>query len=111
MAYKNKEDGRKQNIRYLNTESGFMISEASMHEDYNLPEKVKIIADGGASCNGDITKALVAGADLVMAGGLFAACADSPAMPLKVDGVMHKAYYGSASFENKKTRLVIFCSP
>ena len=26
MAYKNKEDGRKQNIRYLNTESGFLIS-------------------------------------------------------------------------------------
>ena len=25
MAYKNKEDGRKQNIAYLNTESGFMI--------------------------------------------------------------------------------------
>ena len=26
MGYKNKEDGRKQNIAYLNTESGFMIS-------------------------------------------------------------------------------------
>jgi|TARA_R100000231_G_scaffold13375_1_gene14920 hypothetical protein len=25
MAYKNKEDGRKQNIRYLSTESGFLI--------------------------------------------------------------------------------------
>ena len=90
-----------------NLEQGFMISEASMHEDYDLPKKAKIIADGGAKCNGDIAKALVAGAELVMAGGLFAACADSPAMPLKVDGVMHKAYYGSASFENKKTRTHI----
>ena len=53
--------------------------------------------------NGDIAKALVAGADLVMAGGLFACCSDSPSASIEVNGVMHKAYYGSASFENTKT--------
>ena len=67
-------------------------------------EKIPIIADGGIRCNGDIAKALVAGADLVMAGGLFASCMDSPSHAIEIDGVMHKAYYGSASFENKKTR-------
>jgi len=70
-------------------------------------KKVPIIADGGVTCNGDIAKALVAGADLVMAGGIFAACTDSPAHTIKIKGSTHKAYYGSASFENKKTKTHI----
>jgi GMP reductase len=68
---------------------------------------IPIIADGGALSNGDISKALVAGADLVMAGGLFACCSDSPSHTIEIGGVLHKAYYGSASFENKKTRTHI----
>jgi len=67
-------------------------------------EDIPIIADGGIRYNGDIAKALVAGADFVMAGGIFAACADSPAKEVEVDGVWHKAYFGSASFENKKIK-------
>lgn len=62
---------------------------------------VPIIADGGVKCNGDIAKALVAGADMVMAGGIFASCSDSPAAESIVNGVSHKAYFGSASLENK----------
>ena len=42
-----------------------------------------------------------------MAGGLFACCSDSPAHSIEVDGTIHKAYYGSASFENKKTQTHI----
>ena len=71
--------------------------------DFNEGVRVPIIADGGVSSNGDIAKALVAGADLVMAGGLFAACSDSPAVPMDVEGTIRKAYFGSASFENKKS--------
>lgn len=67
-------------------------------------ESIPIIADGGVRHNGDIAKALVAGADFVMAGGIFAACADSPAKEVEVDGVWHKAYFGSASFENKRNK-------
>ena len=63
--------------------------------------KVPIIADGGIRCNGDIAKALVAGATMVMAGGVFAACTDSPALNMNINGSIHKAYYGSASAENK----------
>jgi len=62
---------------------------------------VPIIADGGVRCNGDISKAMVAGAKLVMAGGMFASCIDSPALSSIINGVSHKAYFGSASFENK----------
>ena len=67
-------------------------------------EPIPIIADGGVKCNGDIAKALVAGAKMVMAGGSFACCSDSPAHAIEIDGTMHKAYFGSASFENKKTK-------
>ena len=58
---------------------------------------VPIIADGGFRENGDIVKALVAGATFVMIGGMFAQCSDSPA--LLVNG--KKEYFGSASEKNK----------
>lgn len=54
---------------------------------------IPIIADGQVRCGGDMAKALVAGASMVMAGSIFAACADSPA-PI-VNG--KKMYFGSAS--------------
>ena len=56
-----------------------------------------IIADGGIKHNGDIAKALVAGATMVMCGGLFASCIDSPAKI--VNG--RKLYRGSTSYEAK----------
>jgi len=70
-------------------------------DDFDKAYKIPIIADGGIKCNGDIAKALVAGADLVMAGGMFAACIDSPAVTSTINDVPHKAYFGSASAENK----------
>ena len=73
-------------------------------EDFDAGRKIPIIADGGITCNGDIAKALVAGGDLVMAGGLFASCVDSPALPVDINGSFHKAYFGSASYENKGHR-------
>ena len=75
--------------------------------EFSQGRRVPIIADGGVKCNGDIAKALVAGADLVMAGGLFAACSDSPSISTDIGGSIHKAYFGSASFENKKTNTHI----
>lgn len=66
-----------------------------------LSDKIPIIADGGIKCNGDIAKSLVAGATMIMAGGMFAACKDSPAASSVINDVPHKAYFGSASAENK----------
>ena len=61
---------------------------------------IPIIADGGIKHTGDIAKALVAGATLVMCGGLFASCIDSPAKI--VNG--KKVYRGSTSYESKGER-------
>jgi len=63
---------------------------------------IPIIADGGVRSNGDIAKALVAGAKMVMCGSIFAACSDSPAPVVKdSSGRRYKQYYGSASIHNK----------
>lgn len=85
------------------TSSGDFISIATgnIKNDFDLPSRVPIIADGGVSCNGDIAKALVAGADMVMSGSLFAQCLDSPAETIIIEGYPHKAYFGSASIHNK----------
>ena len=82
-------------------EHGFMISNSSELENLDIPERVPIIADGGVKNNGDISKALAAGAKMVMAGGIFASCVDSPAASSTINNVPHKAYFGSASYENK----------
>lgn len=74
-------------------------------EEYNEGLAPIIIADGGITCNGDITKALVAGADLVMAGSMFARCIDSPAMVDPTDPT-RKLYFGSASLMNGNTKNI-----
>lgn len=52
--------------------------------------KIPIIADGGIRENGDFAKALVAGANMVMAGTMFAACTDAPGE--NVYGIKHEMY-------------------
>lgn len=67
-----------------------------------------VIADGGIKCNGDIAKALVAGADMVMCGSLFAECSDSPSDTFQDDsGQIYKMYFGSASEHNKAEKIHI----
>ncbi len=59
--------------------------------------KVGIIADGGIKYSGDITKALAAGADAVMLGGLFAGTEESPGEVINLQGRMFKVYHGMGS--------------
>lgn len=58
-----------------------------------------IIADGQIREVGDVCKALVAGAEMVMIGSEFAKCCDSPADTLN----NKKVFYGSASSFNKNS--------
>lgn len=65
---------------------------------------IPIVCDGGIRCYGDIAKALVMGADVCMAGSLFAALEDSPTGTVVMDGIEYAEYYGSASRKEKGAR-------
>ena len=56
-----------------------------------------VIADGGIRYSGDITKALAAGAHLVMLGGLLAGLDESPGERVLYQGRTYKAYRGMGS--------------
>ena len=58
---------------------------------------VPIIADGGVKYSGDITKAIAAGASVVMIGGLFAGTEESPGETILYQGRTFKSYRGMGS--------------
>ena len=62
-------------------------------KQYNIP----IIADGGIKFSGDITKAIAAGANVVMLGGLLAGCDESPGSFELYQGRKYKVYRGMGS--------------
>jgi len=68
----------------------------------------QIIADGGIKEPGDIAKALVLGADMVMVGGMFSALTDSPGSTVcGIDGQLYKEFWGSASaFQSGKVNRI-----
>jgi GMP reductase len=102
--------------------TGFHIPMFTAIQECSKGIHIPIIADGGIKENGDIAKALVAGADMIMGGNIFCACIDSPAeniyeeIPSWQDSVVlttsdlsillrkkivAKRYFGSASYKNK----------
>ncbi|MBI1903458.1 MAG: IMP dehydrogenase [Planctomycetia bacterium] len=56
-----------------------------------------VIADGGIRYSGDVTKAIAAGADAVMVGGLFAGLEESPGQQILYQGRTFKVYRGMGS--------------
>ena len=102
--------------------TGFTMPMCSCILECAAWSNIPVIADGGVKCNGDVAKALVAGADMVMIGGLFVECMDSPAETIdktfqtgffksetyrptkfnpEYETKHYKRYYGSASQYNK----------
>jgi IMP dehydrogenase len=63
---------------------------------------IPLIADGGIKQTGDIAKAIAAGADSVMIGGLFAGVDESPGEKVLYEGRSFKMYRGMGSIEAMK---------
>ncbi|CAK9825553.1 GMP reductase 1 [Anthophora retusa] len=59
--------------------------------------KGHIISDGGCTCPGDLAKAFGAGADFVMAGGMFAGHDECGGEIIEKNGRKYKLFYGMAS--------------
>ncbi|PJB78733.1 MAG: IMP dehydrogenase [Acidobacteria bacterium CG_4_9_14_3_um_filter_49_7] len=62
-----------------------------------------VIADGGIKFSGDLTKAMVAGADSVMIGSLFAGTDEAPGETVIYQGRTYKTYRGMGSIGAMKT--------
>lgn len=65
---------------------------------YNIP----VIADGGIKQTGDVPKAIAAGADSVMIGGMFAGTDETPGEKVLLEGRSFKVYRGMGSIEAMK---------
>ena len=58
---------------------------------------VRLIADGGIKYSGDLAKAIAAGADCAMLGGMFAGTEESPGEVILYQGRAYKTYRGMGS--------------
>ncbi|MSU03047.1 IMP dehydrogenase [Tissierella pigra] len=70
-----------------------VVNCAEAAKEYGVP----VIADGGIKYSGDITKAIAAGASVIMAGSLFAGTDESPGEEVLYEGRRYKEYRGMGS--------------
>jgi len=63
---------------------------------------ISVIADGGIKFSGDIAKAIAAGADCVMLGGLLAGTIEAPGEEVIMEGRKYKIYVGMGSIAAMK---------
>ena len=71
----------------------------AVHDAATVARKkgIPVIADGGIKYSGDIAKAIAAGADVVMIGGILAGTEESPGEKVIYQGRSYKVYRGMGS--------------
>ncbi|HXN21987.1 MAG TPA: IMP dehydrogenase [Candidatus Dormibacteraeota bacterium] len=80
--------------------TGFGVPQITAITDASRAAKgtgVPVIADGGIKFSGDISKAIAAGASVVMIGSLFAGTEESPGETILYQGRTFKSYRGMGS--------------
>lgn len=70
-------------------------------------QNVTVIADGGMRCSGDLVKALAAGADVGIFGGLFSGTDEAPSKMIIENDKKYKICRGMASSGAMKRRLAV----
>jgi len=75
-----------------------VLNAVEVARKHNVP----VISDGGVKQTGDIPKAIAAGADSVMIGGLLAGTEESPGEKVLYEGRSFKMYRGMGSLEAMK---------
>lgn len=75
-----------------------IIECAETASKHNIP----LVADGGVKQTGDIPKAIAAGADTVMIGGMLAGTDETPGEKVLYEGRSYKMYRGMGSIEAMK---------
>lgn len=75
-----------------------VIDCAKIAQQYKIP----LIADGGIKQTGDIPKAIAAGADSIMVGGMLAGTDETPGEKVLYEGRSYKVYRGMGSIEAMK---------
>ncbi len=76
----------------------------AISESYRAAKRkgIPVVADGGIKQTGDVAKAIAAGADSVMIGGLFAGVEESPGEKILFEGRSFKLYRGMGSLSAMK---------
>jgi IMP dehydrogenase len=74
---------------------------SAINDVYKETQKsgIPVIADGGIRSSGDVSKAIVAGANLVMLGKILAGCTQSPGKFISINGKQYKQYRGMGSID------------
>lgn len=73
------------------------ISAVANVAEVMTPRGIPVIADGGVRFSGDISKAIAAGASVIMVGGLLAGTDEAPGEVVLFQGRSFKAYRGMGS--------------
>lgn len=84
--------------------TGFSRPQFSTVLECSHVAKKPIISDGAIRVIGDVSKAFVAGATMVMAGSLFAGFSESAGEIIEIEGKRYKQYFGSASYNNTRSK-------
>ena len=80
--------------------SGFSRPQFSTVLKCSNVAKKPIISDGAVKNVGDLNKAIVAGASMIMAGNIFSGYNESAGEIIEIEGKRYKQYFGSASYNN-----------